>query len=47
MLLIAASRMYHGVTKSGSPTPNDNASGIVETISKNSRIPEGFIFSIT
>src|SRR5690242_16217283 len=37
---MAASRMCHGVTKSGSPTPSEITSGIACTMSKNSRIPD-------
>src|SRR6266550_7199105 len=37
---MAASRMCHGVTKSGSPTPSEITSGIAWTMSKNSRMPE-------
>ena len=37
---MAASRMCQGVTKSGSPTPSEITSGIVWTMSKNSRMPE-------
>src|SRR5439155_11112794 len=37
---MAASRMCHGVTKSGSPTPREITSGIACTMSKNSRMPE-------
>ena len=42
-LFMAALRIYHGVTKSGSPTPRESASGIFAVMSKNSRMPEGFI----
>ena len=48
--LIPASRMCHGVSKSGSPTPREIASGISLTTSKNFRIPDGlicFTFSVT
>ena len=38
-----SSRICHGVSKSGSPTPKEIASFISLTISKNLRIPEGFI----
>ena len=36
----------HGVSKSGSPTPNDIASGISLTISKNFLIPDGSMLRI-
>src|SRR5579883_877065 len=39
---IPAWRICSGVTKSGSPTPNEMTSGIVLMMSKNLRIPEGF-----
>jgi hypothetical protein len=41
MEYMAASLIRHGVTKSGSPTPRDITSSIVEIKSKNLRIPEG------
>src|SRR5689334_20404820 len=37
---MAASRMCHGVTKSGSPTPSEITPFWLWTMSKNSRIPE-------
>ena len=42
---IAASRTFHGVTKSGSPTESEMISFISLAISKNFRIPEGGISS--
>ena len=40
---IALSRIYQGVTKSGSPTPSDIQSFISDARSKNLRIPLGGI----
>ncbi len=37
------SRMRHGVSKSGSPTPREMTSSIPMTSSKKSRIPDGGI----
>src|SRR4051812_13398889 len=37
---MAASRMRHGVSKSGSPTPSEITSLCCATISKNSRMPD-------
>src|SRR5918998_1023389 len=36
-----ASRMRHGVTKSGSPTPREMTSSISAAMSKNRRMPDG------
>src|SRR6186713_1902246 len=36
-----ASRMRHGVTKSGSPTPREMTSSISAAMSKKRRIPDG------
>src|SRR4051794_22330621 len=44
---MAASRMCHGVTKSGSPTPREITSSICETMSKKRRMPEGAMPSTT
>lgn len=38
---MADSQMFQGVTKSGSPTPREMASFMVETMSKNLRMPLG------
>ena len=37
--------MFHGVTKSGSPTPREMASFITETMSKNFLMPLGSSFA--
>ena len=36
-----ASRIRHGVTKSGSPTPSEITSSISAAMSKNRRMPDG------
>ena len=43
---IPSSRINRGVSKSGSPTPKEMASGISLTTSKNFLIPEGFTLTI-
>jgi len=44
---MAASQMWRGVTKSGSPTPSEMTFSICCAISKKRRIPEGGQFVIT
>ena len=44
---VPSSRICHGVSKSGSPTPREIASFISLTMSKNLRIPDGSISVIT
>jgi hypothetical protein len=43
MEYMLASQIFHGVQKSGSPTPSEMTSSIVRARSKNFLIPEGGI----